>query len=122
MSLPVSRDMVLDPGTFGNSKACHVLVDMMNQGMIPVREKHKVLSFINDVNISAKYLMEIRHEGVRNQAISLAQRHYVAAVDRRELYPEKFKSHLKNVVNSIFRKSEEKVMRVDRAIARTYTP
>lgn len=121
MSLPVSRDMVLDPGTFGGSRACHVIVDMMNKGMIPVRDKHKVLSLINDINICAKHLSEIRHVGVRSQMMKLAQDHYIQAVNTRESYPEKFKSHLKNVVNSIFRKSEERAMRVDRTIAGTYT-
>jgi hypothetical protein len=117
MSLPVSRDMVLDPGTFGGSKVCHVIVDMMNHGVISIREKHKVLSLINDVNIGAKYLSEVSHPGVRNHAMRLTQEHYIAVIDKKD-YPDKFKSHLKNVINSIFKKNLVKAMRVEQAIAR----
>jgi hypothetical protein len=30
MSMAWSKDVKLDPGTFGSSEACHILVDMMN--------------------------------------------------------------------------------------------
>jgi hypothetical protein len=113
MSLPVSRDMLLDPGTFGNSPACHVVVQMMNEGLIPIRDKHRVLSMMNDVGNSAKHLSEVRHPGVRNQAIELSRDYYCSRVELMP-YHDKFKSHLKNVIHHIYKKNLERVMRVDR--------
>lgn len=117
MSLPVSRDMVLDSSTLGNSPACHIVVQMMNDGIIPIHDKHKVLSIMNDVSNSAKHLSEVSHVGVRSQAVQLSRDYYCSRVDQMP-YHEKFKTHLKSVIQYFYKKSLEKVMRVNRTIAR----
>lgn len=115
MSHAWSKDMVLDLGTFGNSPACHIVVEMMNAGLIPVLDKHKVLSMLNDVAISAKYLSEVSHLGVRNQATRLSRDFYCLRVDQMP-YIDKFKSHLKNVIHHFYNRNLEKAMRADQTI------
>lgn len=103
MSLPWSRNMKLDPGTFGGSPACHVLVDMMNNDVIPVQEKHRVLSFINSAIIHFQALSDIKSYGIRSYAMNLMRDDLFAKIDRMA-YPEKFNSHLKNVLTHHLRR------------------
>lgn len=103
MSKPWSRDMKLDPGTFGGSPACHVLVDMMNNNVIPVSEKHRVLSFIGSAIWHFKSTSIIRDKGVRERVMVLLRNDIYSKIDQME-YPTKFNSHLKNVIAYHFRR------------------
>lgn len=109
MSLPWSRDMKLDPGTFGGSPACHVLVDMMNNNVIPVSEKHRVLAFINSVILHFQALADIKSYGVRTYAMTLVRDDFYARVDQMP-YPAKFNSHLKCVLAHHFRRYLKEVI------------
>jgi hypothetical protein len=103
MSKAWSRDMQLDPGTFGGSPACHVLVDMMNNNIIPVFEKHRVLSFINRATNDFKWISLIPHVGVKNRAMAMMRDSFYERIDKMP-YPEKFNSYLKNVITHHFRR------------------
>lgn len=103
MSKAWSKDMTLDSGTFGGSPACHILVDMMNNNVISVAEKHRVLSFINDATYQFKWLSTVKDYGVKERAMVLMRDHLLARVDHMP-YPPKFNSHLKNVITHHFRR------------------
>ena len=103
MSKAWSKDMVLDSGTFGGSPACHILVDMMNNNLISVAEKHRVLSFINDATYQFKWLSTVKDYGVKERSMTLMRDHLLSRVDLMP-YPPKFNSHLKNVITHHFRR------------------
>jgi len=103
MSTPWSRDMELDPGTFGGSPACHILVDMMNHDMIPISEKHRVLSFINSSIWHFKCLSIIEDYGIKERTMILVKNDMFTKIDLMP-YPAKFNSHLKNVITHHFRR------------------
>lgn len=103
MSLPVSRDMELDPGTFGGSPACHVLVDMLNKGVVSVRDKHKILSFITKATYNFKCLSALEDKSVRIRSMTLVKDDILSNVDKMP-YSDKFKSYLKNVIYHHFRR------------------
>ena len=103
MSKAWSKDMELDPGTFGGSPACHILVDMMNHNVIPVMEKHRVLSFISNVIYHFKELSKVEARGVRIRVMVLMKEDYFAKIDQMP-YPAKFNSYLRNVVAYYFRR------------------
>lgn len=98
MAKAFSKDMKLDLGTFGGTKACHVLVDMMNHDVIPIREKHRVLAFINDATLKFHGVATITIESVRHQAMCLMKDFYIGRIESMP-YPDKFKSYLRNVIN-----------------------
>ena len=98
MSKAWSRDMELDPGTFGGSPACHVVVDMMNRNVIPAFEKHRVLAFINSAIFEFKCIADIKRFGVRERVMFMMRDHFYDRISQMP-YPEKFNSHLKNVIN-----------------------
>lgn len=106
MSTSWSKNIVLDPTTFGKSPACEILVEMMNADVIPVIEKHRMLSFITDCALSAKHIGTIRHQGVRESTMILVRDSRINRVDNFD-YPLKFKTYLKNVITYIFRKNLE---------------
>jgi hypothetical protein len=103
MSKAWSKDMILDCGTFGRSPACHILVDMMNNNVISVFEKHRVLSFVNDAIYQFKWLSTVQEYGVKERAMTLMRDHLLSRVDQMP-YPAKFNSHLKNVITHHFRR------------------
>jgi hypothetical protein len=92
-----SKDIVLDAGTFGGTKACHVLAEMMNQNIIPVYEKHRVLSFINSAIYDFNYVATIIENGVRIKAMLMMKEHYLNRVNQM-MYPVRFLTFLKNVI------------------------
>lgn len=98
-----SKDLKLDPYTFGNSKACEVLADMMNKGMIPVFEKHRVLSFITGASRVFKEISSIENKGVGFLVSDLYRQSLISKIDQMP-YPLKFKTYLKNVINHIYKK------------------
>lgn len=103
MSKAWSKDMNLDRGTFGGTPACHVLVDMMNNNLISVAEKHRVLSFINDATYQFKWLSTVQEYKVKERSMTLMRNDLFARIDKMP-YPEKFNSHLKNVIAHHFRR------------------
>lgn len=110
MSKPWSRDIKLNRGTFGGSPACHVLVDMMNNNMIPVSEKHRVLAFINNSICQFKWISTIPDQGARMRSMVLMKEDLYKRIDQMS-YPPKFLSHLKCVINHHFRKYLDVVVR-----------
>ena len=103
MSLAWSKDMELDPGTFGGSPACHVVVDMMNHDVIPISEKHRVLSFVSSAIWHFKCLSIIKDYGVKERVMILMRDDILSRIDQMP-YPAKFNSHLKNVITHHFRR------------------
>ena len=103
MSKAWSKDMKLDRGTFGGSPACHVLVDMMNNDVIPIAEKHRVLSFINDATYQFKWLSTVQEYRVKERSMTLMRNDLFSRIDKMP-YPTKFNSHLKNVITHHFRR------------------
>jgi hypothetical protein len=103
MGKAFSRDMVLDPGTFGGSPACHILVDMMNAGAVRVGDKHKLLSFIVSATYNFKWLSIIPEEGVKWRAMTLLRDELYSRIDQWDYNP-KVKSLTKNVINHHYRR------------------
>lgn len=106
MSKKYTVKLNLKPDTFGNSKACFVLVDMMNQGMIDIVAQHKILSLINNLCIKAKAVATINHTNIRATTLDLVKQQHLKLIDLMP-YEMKFKSHLKNVVHYIFNRAWE---------------
>jgi hypothetical protein len=106
MSKAWSRDVVVDPGTFGGTRACHVLADLMNQNMISVFEKHRVLSFLNDATIQFKWIATIEFKPVMERNMDLMLHDLTGRIEHMD-YPPKFKSYMRNVIRHMYRKNLE---------------
>src|SRR5579885_2801954 len=98
MSKAWSKDIVVDPGTFGGTKACHVLAEMMNQNVISVFDKHRVLSFLNDATIQFKWIATISFKAVRERSMVLMLEDLLDRIEAMDFSP-KFKSYMKNVIH-----------------------
>jgi len=111
MSKAWTKDIKIDPGTFGGSRACHILVEMMNENLIPIYEKHRVLAFINSINIEFKAIETIQsppvHAGIKESLLNRSKNHYLDRVKEMD-YPEVFKTLLNNVIHYRFKKSFER--------------
>lgn len=105
-------DIIIDPGTFGNSKACHILVDMMNNNVISIYEKHRVLSYITNAIHHFKSIAYIPHKGVRDRTAKLWLNQFIEKVNNLN-YPVKFKTHLNNVLHYLSRKHLESESKLD---------
>lgn len=103
MSKAWSKDMTLDAGTFGGSPACHILVDMMNHNIIPVFEKHRVLSFITNAIYQFKWISTIQEYGAKERSMILMRDDLINRINQMP-YSEKFNSYLKNVISHHFRR------------------
>lgn len=103
-----SKSAHIDLGTFGGSKACMVLADMMNQNVISVYQRHRVLSFINTAVWNFKWIGTISEAGVRERSLVLMRDHLYDRIVKMT-YPIKFKSYLKNVIAYYYRKNLEGV-------------
>jgi hypothetical protein len=105
MSKSWSRDMDLSPGTFGNSPACHILVDLMNKGVIKVYDKHRVLSFISTASLEFKAIATIQNAGVRGKVMWRSRDYYTDRVDKELSHlPLLFVNLLKNVINHLVKR------------------
>lgn len=102
-------DIVIDPGTFGNSKACHCLVDMMNDNVISVYEKHRVLAFITNATHHFRGVSHIPHKGIREATNKMWLDLFLNRIDERS-YPAKFTTFYKNVIYYLSRKYLEGVV------------
>lgn len=96
-------DLWVDPGTFGGTKACHILADMMNKDL-NTYQKRKILSFFDDVNMQFKWISTIEYKPVRDRTMVLMLRELESKVEVLN-YPTKFKSFAKNIVKYIYRKN-----------------
>lgn len=104
-----SKDMKLDPYTFGKSRACEVVVAMMNENVIPVYEKHRVLAFILASNLYFKEISEVSNKRIIVKLMDLFKRDTLAKVEKMP-YPDKFKSYLKNVISYIYKSNLKKAI------------
>ena len=104
MSKAWSKDVVVDPGTFGGTRACHVLAEMMNHNVIPVFEKHRVLSFLNDATVQFKWITTIPFKPVRERSMILMLEDLLDRIEAMD-YSPKFKSYMANVVHHMYRKN-----------------
>jgi len=103
MSKAWSKDIWVDPGTFGGSPACHVIADMMNKNVISVYEKHRVLSFITDAIYQFKWTSSIKDKAVRERAMNLMRNDLLSRIDKMDYQP-KFLSYLRNVIAYHYRR------------------
>lgn len=106
MSKAWSKDIWVDPHTFGGTKACEVLADMLNQNVVPPYEKHRILSFLNDITQQFKYTAYIPLDSVRVRAMLLLKDDIFRRIDRMT-YSPKIKSYLKNIASHHYRKNLE---------------
>lgn len=104
MSKAWTKDIYIDPGTFGGSRACHVLADMLNNNVIPIYEKHRVLAFLNKSNIVFKNLTTIPDRQIRIQSFEMWKRTLLNQVAQFN-YPIKIKSYISNVLFHSYRKN-----------------
>lgn len=109
MSKAWTKDIVVDLGTFGNSKACHVLVDMLNNNAIPIYEKHRVLSHINIAIEHFINVSQIPVKSIREATMKMWLDLFLARVDK-FYYPAKFKTFYKNVLCYLHKKYLEGVI------------
>lgn len=106
MSTAWSKNIILDPGTFGGTPACHILVEMMNRDEIPVYEKHRVLSFLTDCNLQFKWVATIKHKPVMERTMNLVLKQL--SFNASEFaYHDKFISYMQNVIRHMYRKNFE---------------
>jgi hypothetical protein len=99
MSKSRSKDMKLDPGTFGGSPACHILADMMNRDMIAIKEKHRVLSIINRATTEFKVISAL-DSPFREKFLTLSRDQFIISIAKNAFdYPEVFVNHLRNVIH-----------------------
>ena len=101
MSRAWTKDIKLDPGTFGGSPACHILVDMMNHDLIPIYEKHRVLSLINSIIVEFKAIATIKSAERRDvrETVMLRSRDFYLERIKKMAYPLIFRTVLMNVVH-----------------------
>ena len=102
MSKAWSKDLNLKLDTFGKTKACQALADMMNKNIIPSYDKHKVLSFINEMIERYQVLSSIKNSKVKNYTFDIISKN-TTSLNELMPYDEKFISYLKNVNVYYFR-------------------
>ena len=108
MSKAWSKDIKLNSGTFGNSPACHILVDMMNKNMVSLKEKHRVLALITAIIYEFKAISTIKSSDKRHdvrEAVMLRSRDYYLERVEKMPYPLIFtKLIIMNVIHHKCRK------------------
>lgn len=97
MSKSFSTNPILNPGTFGGSPACHILVDMMNKDMVTVYQKRKVLAFITSICMEMKAIASIEDRGIREKLMTRSRDYYSDRVESMP-HPSIFNSLLRNVI------------------------
>ena len=93
---------ILAPHTIGGSPVCHVLIAMMNEGLIPVKARRRVLSFLADAVVSFKHLSIVQHAGVKERSMLMMRDWYLERADKMPYHP-RFNSHVKGVIAYYFR-------------------
>lgn len=79
--------------------------------MITTYQKHRVLGFIGNINLTFKNLRYIPDAGVRER-VMMEMYEYFHHRTIEMLYPLKFKSYLNNVIFSISKKNLEQGLKV----------
>lgn len=102
------KDMIIEPHTFGGTKACEVLADLMNQNIISSREKHRTLSFINKASRMYNGACQIVDKNTRYSVIHLISKDLSNKISVMS-YPYKYISYLKNVIAHYHRRALERV-------------
>lgn len=90
---------MLDSGTFSNSNAGKVLVDILNKSDDKIVGK-KVGRVFNNYTKTLKELKKINTK----IAIYLASMHYADVLKTIDLYPKDINTYLKNIVTTEYRK------------------
>lgn len=98
MSKAWSRDLFLDKNTFGSSKACHILVDLMNQNEIQTYQKHKVLSFLHQLRCDIKQTNLLKNQIFKRKILNLLLNESLQKIDNMN-FSVKFTTFLKNVTH-----------------------
>lgn len=103
MSKACSKDIWVDPHTFGSSRACEILADMMNKDHISIYEKHRVLHFINEAIYQFHWVSSIKEKSVKERTVTLVRNDFFNRISNM-IYSDKFKSYLRNVISHHYRK------------------
>lgn len=101
------KDSPVAEGTIGGTEAARVLEDMMNGGVVSVKEKHKALSLIATATYCFKCLLDITDPAVRTHCFQMMRNHYIQQIEENR-FPKSFTSHLKNVMMHHCRRIEKK--------------
>lgn len=109
MSKAWSKDINISINTFGGTDACHILAEMMNNNVIPVYEKHRVLSFIHKSIHIYKKSSQISDYPTKCYVLKLIKNDLINQVKTMP-YNEKFLCYLNNVIMYYYRKFLEKVI------------
>src|SRR6266850_8273342 len=104
MSKAWSKDIWVDPHTFGGTKACETLADMLNKDIVSPYEKHRILAFLNQVTWQFKCIADIFDRGARERSMLLMKAHFINRINDMS-YPSKVISFIKNIVNHHCRKN-----------------
>ena len=107
MSGTWSKDMYVEPHTFGNTKACEILADMMNNNIVSAYEKHRTLAFINKASRMYNGAFQIPDKNIRNSIFELINKDVMNKINMMS-YSPKYISYLKNVMIYYYRKFLEK--------------
>ena len=102
----LDKDMIVEKNTFGKSKACHILAQMMNDNVISIYEKHRVLSHIVKITNTFRNISPIPDKGTRERTFEMWRDFTLSKIDELDelAYPAKFKTFYKNVVFYLYRK------------------
>jgi hypothetical protein len=106
MSSARSKNIFLTPNTIGNSLAAIHLMDMLNQDIIPVIEKHRLLSIFNSISIGFKKISKIEDVSFRYAILNMWKEKQFTVVDSQNWDP-KVKTYFKNIVNAHVKKYYE---------------
>jgi hypothetical protein len=109
----LAKEIWIDPHTFGGSPACEVLADLLNQNVVSLGEKHKILRFLNNITHRVNDVALLAKSS-REFTMKLVKAHYLNKVNDKD-YPIVIKTHLHNVIHYMCHKALEEA---DRTIAR----
>jgi len=94
--------MNLDPTCIGGSKACIILIEMMKDNVIDIRNQHKILSLLHSSSEHFKSILALKSH--QEQTLNLLREHYLKQSEQMNL-PIKFLQFVKNAINNQFKKS-----------------
>ena len=106
MKYTIRIEKKMDHSTFGGTKACHQIVDMINSGYITPYFSTKIVSFFNDLTIALKKL-DVIDDRLRNRFLVLFKQDRVKLVDSWTI-PYDAKSFIKNVIHFRFKQHSHK--------------
>lgn len=95
--------MYIKPDTFGKSKVCVVLADMINSEEFTDHQKHKILSFIGHFINIFKQLSKVKDRATKQYVLNVVKSDFVNKAKMMP-YDKKFCTHLQNVIVLYYRK------------------